>query len=175
MKTSGAVAAPARNRGRSGPARPESRRLDVTGPSAGPGLTFAEVEPLLRQVRSALKADAVTVAVRSHGDERLLVCTSDGRVREAHGSISLGLVSRGPTKLAGGAGLLQAVECCSLFGFAPNGYLGAPFGKRARGVTGGIAAWSRRPRRWAVADGSLLRKLAIQCESRIGTLEPAAV
>lgn len=115
---------------------------------------------LVDEVRETLDVDAITIAVRVNGSERLLVSTGDGGVRETTGSISLGRVSAGPTRLASGPGILQAFECASLVGFVPTVYFGAPFYKRQRKLTGGIAAWSREPRRWSAIDGSMLRRLA---------------
>jgi hypothetical protein len=135
-------------------------------------MTTAGVGALLRQARSALAADAVTLAVRQNGLERVLVCTSDGGVREASGSLTLGLVSRGPTRLSGGVGILQAAECCAVLGFTPTGYLGARFEERQSNLSGGIAAWSRGRRRWAAADGRRLRRLAAMCVGAVeATLE----
>ncbi len=132
-----------------------------------PQLDIPAVAPLLRRACDALAADAITVAVRQKDTEQLLVCVRDGTVREATGSLSLGLVSDGPTKLAGGAGLLQAVECSSLLGFTPSGYLGAPFQPRRRDLRGGVAAWSKGERHWDAEDGTLLRQVADACAREV--------
>lgn len=115
--------------------------------------------------RAALDADAVTVALRQHGGERLLVSTREG-IREAVGSVSLGLVEEGPTALSGGTGILQAAECAPLFGFIPTGYLGARFA--TGGTTGGIAAWSGRDRHWAPSESETLAMLADLCRRIVG-------
>lgn len=135
------------------------------GPAQIAALRLASADAILRESLESLNADAVTIAIRTSGDERLLVCTRDGDVREAHGSVSLGLVGRGPNRLTGGVGLLQAVEGRSLFGFTPTCYLGAPFARTRHGATGGMAAWSQRPRAWTMPDGTFLRRLAARCES----------
>lgn len=135
---------------------------------------LALVEPLIGTARSMLNADAVTVAVRCGGEERLLVCTEDDAVRNVSGSLSLGLVSNGPTKLSGGAGLLQAVESAALFGFTPAGYLGVRFDKRGYPISGGIAAWSRRARRWDAADSDIVRQIAKLFEAEFDAAAAAA-
>src|SRR5690606_16491656 len=122
---------------------------------------------MVREVCDRLNADAITIAFREGDGERLLVCNRDGDVRMAAGSVSLGLISRGPTRLTGGTGLLQAMECCALFGFVPCSYLGVPFRETGQNVRGGVAVWSRRRRRWGVSEGTLVRKLASFCLDRI--------
>jgi hypothetical protein len=125
------------------------------------------LEPLLRQARNVLDADAITIAVRHKGGEQLFVWMGDGPLQQATGSLSLGLVASGPTKLAGGAGVLQAAECYSLFGFTPTAYFGAPFSRQIKSMRGGIAAWSRKTPRWRAADGALLRNVARLCVSHV--------
>lgn len=124
-----------------------------------PALAVPMLESLVAVARSALRADVTTLAYRGEEGERLLVATGDG-VREARGSISLGLVTPGVTNLTGGVGILQAVEAASIFGFQPTTYLGAPFNTSTGEGSGGIAAWSRKARRWASSDASLLREIA---------------
>jgi hypothetical protein len=137
--------------------RIDLRAIDPSDPE------LALVVTLVQDVHKQLKAEAITVAVRRDGDERLLVCTPAGEVKSAAGSLSLGLICRGATRLAGGPGLLQAVECCGLFGFVPSSYLGVPFEKKTDGLRGGVAVWSRRPRRWSIEDGASIRRLAAYC------------
>ena len=143
------------------------RKSDAGRPETEAETHGPVVESMVREVCGRLNADAITIAFREDGGERLLVCTRDGDVRAAAGSISLGLISRGPTRLKGGAGLLQAVECRALLGFVPCSYLGAPFKERNVHVRGGVAAWSRRPRRWGASEGTLVRKLAAFCLDRM--------
>lgn len=141
-------------------------------PSPLPHLQVPAVAPLLRRACDVLAADAITVAVRQKDVEQLLVCVPDGTVREASGSLSLGLVSDGPTKLAGGAGLLQAVECSSLLGFTPSGYLGAPFQRARQKLRGGVAAWSKGERVWGAEEGRLLREVAAACAREVEESRP---
>ncbi len=147
------------------PRDPSSGKWSPSGAAHVAALRLASADAILRESLETLDVDAVTIAIRTGGEERLLVCTRNGDVREAHGSVSLGLILSGPNRLTGGVGLLQAVEGRSLFGFTPNCYLGAPFARTRHGATGGMAAWSQRPRSWTTPDGTFLRRLAARCES----------
>jgi hypothetical protein len=126
-----------------------------------PDAVLGRLGPLVEEVRRSTRADAITVVLRQAGAERLLVWNGDGEVREVYGSVSLGLISHGPTRLVGGLGALQAAELASLVGFWPAAYFGALIHKPRLGLTGGLAAWSRTPRRWGPLDGSVLRRMAV--------------
>ncbi len=128
-------------------------------------------EAVAQLARSALGAEAVTLAFSAGATERLLVATAEG-VRGAHGCVSLSVLKPGANRLAGGAGVLQSVEVASLVGFQPTGYLGSPF-DAAQGAEGGLAAWDDGNRKWTAKELHLLSGLADLCVAHAASLHDA--